>query len=48
MLENAAGQPSFKALHRRAAAHPIEAVGERLRGMMPWTSANRLVDKGKK
>ena len=26
VLENAAGQPSFKALRRRAAAHPIEEV----------------------
>jgi ketol-acid reductoisomerase len=47
MLENAAGQPSFKALRRRAADHPIEQVGERLRGMMPWIAANRLVDKSK-
>jgi ketol-acid reductoisomerase len=47
MLENAAGQPSFKALRRRAAEHPIEEVGERLRGMMPWIAANRLVDKAK-
>ena len=27
--------------------HPIEEVGERLRGMMPWISANKLVDKDK-
>jgi ketol-acid reductoisomerase len=47
MLENAAGQPSFKALRRRAAEHPIEAVGERLRGMMPWIAKNKLVDKSK-
>lgn len=47
MLENAAGQPSFKALRRRAAEHPIEAVGEKLRAMMPWIGANRLVDKSK-
>ena len=47
MLENTAGQPSFKALRRRAAEHPIEQVGERLRGMMPWIAANRLVDKSK-
>jgi ketol-acid reductoisomerase len=47
VLENAAGQPSFKALRRRAAAHPIEEVGEKLRAMMPWISENRLVDKAK-
>jgi ketol-acid reductoisomerase len=47
MLENSAGQPSFKALRRRAAAHPIEHMGEKLRAMMPWIGRNRLVDKSK-
>ncbi|WP_041794687.1 ketol-acid reductoisomerase [Pararhodospirillum photometricum] len=45
MLECKAGQPSFKATRRRNAEHPIEEVGARLRGMMPWIAANRLVDK---
>ncbi len=40
-----AGQPSFKATRRRNAEHPIEEVGERLRGLMPWIAANKLVDK---
>ena len=44
MLENAAGQPSFKATRRRAAEHPIEEVGQRLRAMMPWITKNKLVD----
>ncbi len=47
MLECKAGQPSFKATRRRNAAHQIEEVGERLRAMMPWISANKLVDKEK-
>jgi ketol-acid reductoisomerase len=47
MLENTAGQPSFKALRRRWAQHPIEDVGERLRAMMPWIAEKRLVDKSK-
>jgi ketol-acid reductoisomerase len=47
VLENAAGQPSFKALRRRAAEHPIEEVGARLRAMMPWIKENALVDKSK-
>src|SRR5580698_808886 len=47
MLECAAGQPSFKATRRRAAEHPIEEVGGRLRAMMPWISKNALVDKAK-
>jgi ketol-acid reductoisomerase len=42
-----AGQPSFKAMRRRAADHPIEEVGAKLRSMMPWISSNRLVDKTK-
>jgi ketol-acid reductoisomerase len=47
MLENRARQTSFKATRRRNAEHPIEQVGEQLRGMMPWIGANRLVDKAK-
>ncbi|WP_114395411.1 ketol-acid reductoisomerase [Oleisolibacter albus] len=47
MLENKAGLPSFKATRRRQAEHPIEEVGARLRGMMPWIAANKLVDKSK-
>jgi ketol-acid reductoisomerase len=47
VLENRAGQASFKAMRRREADHPIEEVGERLRGMMPWITENRLVDKSK-
>ena len=47
MLECQAGQPSFKATRRREAEHPIEKVGEKLRAMMPWLKANRLVDKTK-
>jgi ketol-acid reductoisomerase len=45
VLENKAGQPSFKAMRATSAQHPIEEVGERLRGMMPWIGKNRLVDK---
>ncbi len=47
VLENKAGQPSLKAMRRRSAEHQIEAVGEKLRGMMPWIAANRLVDKSR-
>ena len=47
MLENRVHQTSFKATRRRNAEHPIEQVGEQLRGMMPWIGANRLVDKAK-
>ncbi|MGD1868838.1 MAG: ketol-acid reductoisomerase [Neomegalonema sp.] len=47
MTECKAGQPSFKAIRRNNAAHQIEEVGAKLRGMMPWISANQLVDKDK-
>jgi ketol-acid reductoisomerase len=36
ILENQAGRPSFLALRRMEAEHPIEQVGEELRGMMSW------------
>ena len=47
MVENQVGQPEFKAMRRRAAAHPIEEVGAKLREMMPWIGEGRLVDKSK-
>ncbi|NDG49104.1 MAG: ketol-acid reductoisomerase [Rhodospirillales bacterium] len=47
MLENKVNQASFKATRRRLSEHSIEAVGERLRAMMPWIKANALVDKAK-
>jgi ketol-acid reductoisomerase len=45
VLENQAGQPSFKAMRRASAEHPIEQVGEKLRAMMPWIAKNKLVDR---
>ncbi|PIZ27221.1 MAG: ketol-acid reductoisomerase, partial [Chloroflexi bacterium CG_4_10_14_0_8_um_filter_46_9] len=36
ILENQAGRPSFNALKRIEAEHPIEIVGKKLRDMMPW------------
>jgi ketol-acid reductoisomerase len=40
MKENATGLKDFTAMRERAAAHPIEAVGRRLRALMPWLSRN--------
>ena len=45
VLENQAGAPVLKAKRRIAGEHPIEAVGARLRGMMPWIKANKIIDK---
>ena len=47
MLENTVGQPSFKAIRRNNDNHLIEEIGEKLRGMMPWISAGKMVDKSK-
>ena len=47
VLENRAGQAELKAARKAAAAHPIEETGAKLRAMMPWIGANKLVDKDK-
>jgi ketol-acid reductoisomerase len=47
MLENKVNQTSFKATRARHNAHQIEAVGEKLRAMMPWIGKNKLVDKAR-
>jgi ketol-acid reductoisomerase len=47
MLENKVNQTSFKAIRKKASEHPIEEIGKELRGMMPWITENRLVDKDK-
>jgi ketol-acid reductoisomerase len=41
ILENQAGRPVFNALRRTSHEHPIEEVGERLRGMMPWIAQGK-------
>ncbi len=47
VLENQAGAPSFQAMRKKMSGHPIEEVGEKLRGMMQWSKSNRLVDRAK-
>jgi ketol-acid reductoisomerase len=47
ILEGATNYPEMTARRRLNAAHPIEEVGARLRGMMPWIQANKIVDKEK-
>jgi ketol-acid reductoisomerase len=47
MREYRAGLAKFKATRRLNDEHPIEEVGQRLRAMMPWIGANKLVDKAK-
>lgn len=45
VMEGQLNYPSMTAWRRLNAAHPIEQVGERLRGMMPWIK--KIVDKEK-
>ena len=47
IAEGATNYPSMTAYRRNNAAHPIEQVGAKLRAMMPWITANKLVDKEK-
>ena len=45
--EGTLNYPSMTANRRNNAAHLIETTGARLREMMPWIGANKLVDKSK-
>jgi len=47
ILENQAGAAKLKAMRRIGREHPIEVVGERLRDMMPWIKANKIVDRSR-
>jgi ketol-acid reductoisomerase len=47
ILENRAGAPTLLSRRRLTASHEIEVVGEKLRAMMPWIKANKLVDKSR-
>lgn len=47
ILENQAGAPTMISRRRLMAEHPIEQVGEKLRSMMSWIAANKLVDQEK-
>ena len=45
LLEARAGKPVFTALTRQGSEHELEAVGAKLRGLMPWLSEDKLVDR---
>ncbi len=47
ILEGQSSYPEMTAWRRNNAAHGIETVGAKLRDMMPWITANRIVDKSK-
>ena len=47
MQENKNNQKKFKEFRTNEAKHPIEEVGKKLRDMMPWIAAGKLVDRNK-
>jgi ketol-acid reductoisomerase len=47
ITEYRCGLPHFRELRKEAGKHPVEEVGERLRGLMPWLAADRLVDRSR-
>jgi len=47
ILENRAGAPTLMSRRRLTSEHSIEVVGEKLRSMMPWIKANKLVDRSR-
>lgn len=47
VAESKSGNAQFDAMRKRLKEHPVEKVGENLRGMMSWIGDNPLVDKGK-
>ncbi len=47
VLENVAGAATLKAKRRISEEHLIEEVGGKLRAMMPWIQAKKLVDRNK-
>jgi ketol-acid reductoisomerase len=47
ILENRAGKPSFEAMRRLGSEHPVEQVGAKLRGLMPWLKEKALVDRSR-
>lgn len=47
LLENQTRNTKLTSTRRISGEHQIEEVGNKLRAMMPWIKANRLVDKSK-
>ena len=45
ILEGQAGYPRMNAERKNLHNHPVEVTGRRLRAMMPWIKANKIVDQ---
>jgi len=47
IMEGQSNYASMTGYRRQNAEHGIEIVGKKLRDMMPWITANKLVDTDK-
>ncbi|MGP1580743.1 MAG: ketol-acid reductoisomerase [Wolinella sp.] len=47
ILEKKAGYVRMNAERKNLAAHGVEQTGERLRAMMPWIGASKIIDKNR-
>ena len=47
IAEGMSGYPSMTARRRQTAEHEIEKTGAKLRGMMPWITSSKIIDKKK-
>jgi len=47
ITEYKCGLPHFRELQKEGENHPIEEVGAKLRGLMPWLQTDRLVDRSR-
>ena len=47
IAEGMSGYPSMTARRRQIAEHEIEKTGAKLRGMMPWITSSKIIDKEK-
>ena len=47
ITEYRCGLPHFRELRKEAGKHPVEEVGAKLRGLMPWLASERLVDRSR-
>lgn len=48
IAEGMSNYPSMTARRRQTAEHEIEKTGAKLRGMMPWITSSKIIDKEKK
>ena len=47
IAEGMSNYPSMTARRRQTSEHEIEKTGAKLRGMMPWITSSKIIDKEK-